>query len=107
MKEVINELNKKLEEYTEKWKNIDNAIEALSKINDESFSETKRTTLVFLRLEEKKFSDKCQQVRDAISAFQQVCEHKLSDGSSAFCGSGHDSHYSYETCKICGYEVKC
>ena len=107
MKETVIELQKKLDDLTEKWANIDKASEALEKIGGADFFVTKRIVLEELRTKSKELSNERQSVITAIGALQKVCSHKNPDGSSAFRGSGHDSHYSYCTCDICAYETKC
>lgn len=48
-----------------------------------------------LRTEETRLEDRLKTVREAIRQLQELCDHK-------FERDGHDSHYDYERCKICG-----
>jgi hypothetical protein len=106
MKETVAELNKKFEEISKQSLNLIKAMDSLSIIKFEDI-EKKRTMIDSLRQMEHKVSEERQNIIDAISALQKVCVHKLSNGADAFHSSGHDSHYSYEKCEICGKEEKC
>ena len=104
MKETIIELNKKLEDLGKKYLHFDKAMDAMAELDN---FEGKREMIDRIRTMRNKCGDQKQAVLDAISALQQVCEHRLADGSSAYKSSGNDSHYSYEKCEICGDEIKC
>jgi Holliday junction resolvasome RuvABC DNA-binding subunit len=103
MKETINELEKKLTELSEKCGHIDKAMNSIALIDFED-KEKKRSMIDDLRQLGYKFNKERQNVIDAISALQKVCTHTNPDGSNAYHYCGHDSHYSYERCDICGKE---
>jgi hypothetical protein len=103
MKETIIELNKKLEEFSEKCNNIDKAMNSFALI-DFKDKEKKRSMIDDLRTISHKAEEDRQLVIDAISALQKVCTHTNPDGSNAYRYNGHDSHYSYEKCDFCGKE---
>lgn len=43
--------------------------------------------------------ERLRAVNRAIDALRYLCEHDWSD-------AGHDSHHSYQKCKVCGLEEK-
>ena len=103
MKETIKELEKKLEELGNKSMNFIKAMDSLALIKFDD-TEKKRTMINDIRDMYHKNEEDRQLVIDAISALQKVCTHKHPDGKDAYHYSGHDSHYSYEKCDICGKE---
>ena len=58
-----------------------------------------------LQKELDELKEKRTKIENAIKALQNICEHKLEDGSSAFELEGNDSHKDYYKCSICGYET--
>ena len=58
-----------------------------------------------LQKERKKLLMKIDKIDKAITAFQNLCNHKNEDGSSAMEHEGHDSHKDFYKCSICGYET--
>lgn len=54
-----------------------------------------------------KYSDKIIKLNDDIYKIREKCKHKYMDGTSALELEGHDSHYDWYVCKICGKDVKC
>ena len=103
MKETIVELGKRLEELSEKCNNIDKAMNSLALI-DFNDKEKKRSMIDDLRQLGYKFNKKRENVIDAISALQKVCDHIYPNGNNAYHYCGHDSHHSYEKCDFCGKE---
>lgn len=103
MKEVIKELNQKYEKVNETRMNFERAIDALAKIND---FEGKREMIDKIRTMRDIVDKERDDIWKAISALQKVCNHKKPDGSDAYTYNGHDSHYNYEKCTICGHEEK-
>ena len=61
-----------------------------------------KETIKRLEKEEVLAREKLDKIRNAITALQDVCEHKLEDGSDAYEVEGNDSHKTYYKCKICG-----
>jgi hypothetical protein len=103
MKETIVELNKKFDDYNKKYNHFDRAMDALATLDD---FDGKREMIDKIRTMRNNMLDKRQAVLDAISALQEVCEHRLADGSSAYLPDGNDSHYDYERCSICQHQIK-
>jgi len=103
MKETIGELEKKLEELSNKSMNFIKAMDSLALIKFDN-TEKKRSVISDIRDMYHKAEEERQLVIDAISALRKVCTHVNPDGSNAYHYSGHDSHYSYERCDICGKE---
>lgn len=56
--------------------------------------------------EKKTLKSRIDKIDKLIDAFQAVCTHTKEDGSDAMEYEGHDSHYDYEKCTICGYSCK-
>lgn len=52
-----------------------------------------------LRVELEKSEARTVALRKGLEALQLVCAHDWED-------SGHDSHHSYQRCKVCGFEEK-
>lgn len=52
-----------------------------------------------LRKEQKTLEERLTKINTAIRAFQEVCNHVWED-------DGHDSHYNWEKCKICGESTR-
>jgi len=61
-----------------------------------------KDTIEKLERKRKIAQEDLKKIDAAISALQDVCEHKHNDGSDAFDVEGHDSHKTYYVCKICG-----
>ena len=61
-------------------------------------------TLVLLKSKHNELNEQIKGFSKAIEGFQSVCKHEHPDGSKAMVYSGHDSHKTYYTCTICGYE---
>jgi uncharacterized protein YoxC len=106
MIEIIEELKKRLKEVSSTSTNLIKAIDALALVKFED-TEKKRSMIDDIRQMYHKVEEERQKVIDAISALQEVCTHTDADGKSAFRDSGHNSHYSYEKCELCGYEGRC
>ena len=101
MIKVIEELKKKLEILSEQCTNFVKAMDSLALIKFDN-TEKKRKMIEDVRQMYQKAEEHRQLVIDAIGALQKVCTHTNPDGSNAYHYSGHDSHYSYERCDICG-----
>ena len=102
MKKTIQELNENFKKYRELSIKHKDAMNALATLEIEN----KASVIDELRKKAKAAEDKATEYREAVYALQKVCTHNNPDGTSAFRSSGYDSHYSYETCDICGYEIK-
>jgi len=102
MKETINELSKKADELCKTETMYRTAMDAMATVDIPS----KREAIEELRKKRKEASDQLENVRKAIRALQEVCTHVTPEGRNAFRYSGNDSHYTYETCDICGTEQK-
>ena len=98
MKKAIEDLNDELESCIEEQQKYEKAIDALYNVDD---FDGRSLTIEHLSIKSDKFSEKKETIRNAITALQKVCDHP------SYRGAGHDSHYSYEKCTECGYEVKC
>lgn len=60
-------------------------------------------TLIKELEEEKKYlKDRVDLIEKTIENLQNLCDHKLDDGSDAYEYEGHDSHYDYHKCSKCG-----
>ena len=53
-----------------------------------------------LRVREEALTLQITKIRKAIEAFQEVCDHKFEP-------DGHDSHYNWEKCTVCGKLNRC
>lgn len=49
--------------------------------------------------ERNSLSERLKDYDAVISAFRKICKHEWED-------NGHDSHYHYQICKICGKEKR-
>lgn len=101
MKEVIEELNKKFHYYCDIERDYQIAMDALAELEFDN----KQTVIDGLRQRRNKADKTMKNYYRAVQALQKVCPHKLEDGRSAFYDTGNDSHYDYETCKICGFKM--
>jgi hypothetical protein len=106
MKETVTELEKKLKILSEQCTNFIKAMDCLALIKFDN-TEKKRKMIEDVRQMYHETEEHRQLVMNAIDAFQKICDHKYPDGKTAFKSSGHDSHYSYDKCEICGKEIKC
>lgn len=102
MKKTIEELNRNFAKYRGLSIDHKKAIDSLATLEIEN----KSSVIDELRKKAKAAEDKAMEFMHAVAALQKVCTHNNPDGTSAFRSSGNDSHYSYEKCEICGYEIK-
>ncbi len=54
-----------------------------------------------LRKEEQFLSERLNQIREIISGYQEICQHKYDDGTDAMIRHT-GAKYKYEECQICG-----
>lgn len=59
-----------------------------------------------LRGKQKELEKELEKITKAINALKDLCKHTLEDGKDAYEYKGHDSHYDYNECTICGNTTK-
>jgi uncharacterized coiled-coil DUF342 family protein len=102
MKEIIDELEKKFKEYCNLENDYQKAMDMLAHLDFDN----KSNVIDDLREKRNNVDTRMHEYFNAIQALRKVCPHTNSEGGTAFHHSGHDSHYSYEKCGICGEERK-
>ncbi len=55
-----------------------------------------------LEKERAELTKKLNDFKGAITILQNLCDHKMDDGSEAMLYEAHDSHKDYYMCVICG-----
>ena len=51
-------------------------------------------------------NEELKKIEKAIASLRDICTHQSEDGKDEYTYEGHDSHYSYEKCNICGQTRK-
>ncbi len=102
MKEVIDELNKKFNEYCNLERDYQAAMDALAKLEFNN----KQAAIDDLRQRRNAADERMKEFYQAVQALRKVCPHMLSNGLSAFDKARNIDNYTVETCSICGYELR-
>lgn len=85
---------------SEETKKFENVAKALEQYNVSYDKEAYDAVLNKLRANEDELNDNLKLTHQFLKDKSETCEHN-------FIYIGHDSHYDYEMCSICGKEVKC
>jgi hypothetical protein len=61
-----------------------------------------KETIRNLQSKKKVLKKELEKIENAIDSLRDVCSHQSEDGKDVYEYEGHDSHYDYEKCSICG-----
>jgi glutamine synthetase adenylyltransferase len=102
MKEVIEELNKKFNEYCNLEQDYQKAMDALAKLEFNN----KTNVIDDIRQRRNEADEKMKEYYNAVIALRKVCTHMLPNNFSAFVSAGKSDEYTIEVCSICGTELR-
>jgi hypothetical protein len=89
-KDESSELRKKIQK-------IDKLIEVYKEVEGTDIPELSK-----FQTQRKQHLDRIKKIDKLIDSMQDVCEHTLPNGKTAFEYEGHDSHKDYYICVLCG-----
>jgi len=98
MKEIIDDLNKKYNEYRTQVKYLQNVIDRMAKLEYTN----KRAAIDDIRKLRDTAEEKKNNYYQAVLALRKVCPHMLPNNFPAFKTISED----FEVCSICGYELR-
>ncbi len=74
--------------------------------NDEKEKLKINKSIKFIKKKKKKVTDKLFNLENKIDEIREKCKHVDENGKSTLSYEGHDSHYDWYICTICGENVK-